>query len=75
MKLHRFPLLRLIYFALNFSEPGIDFSFKKMEFTSSVFSVCSFKKSPDFGTIRNNNTVEKQPESSQGGFCGIFPCY
>ena len=75
MKFHAFPLLVLLYFALNSSVPGIGFSFLKSEFTLSVFSVFSFKKSIDFGTSRNSNTVEKQPESSQGGFCCIFPCY
>ena len=39
------------------------FFFFKKEFTLPVFS---FKESIDFGTIRNNNTVEKQPESSPG---------
>ena len=54
------PLLLLIYLALNFSVPRADFSF----LIKSVFSVCSFKESPDFGTSRNNHTVEKQPKSS-----------
>ena len=68
MKLHPFPLF-LIYFALNYSMPGIGFSFSlKKEFTLSVFSVFSFKESIDFGTSRKNNTVEKQPESSQSRF-------
>ena len=62
MNLHPCPLLLLTYFALNSSVPELVFLFKKTEFTLSVFSVCSFKKSPDFGTTRNNNnnkTVEK----------------
>ena len=75
MKLHPCSHLILKYFALTSSVPGIDFPFKNMGFTLSVVSVCSFKESPDFGTIRNNNTVEKQPEASQGGFWCIFPCY
>ena len=64
MKLHAFFLLLLFYFALNSSvlRFGFSFFFKK-EFTLPVFS---FKESIDFGTIRNNNTVEKQPESSPG---------
>ena len=68
MKLHPFTLLLLIYFALNFSVPGIGFSFLKKGFTLSGFSVFSFKESIGFGTFRKNNTVEKQPESSQSGF-------
>ena len=69
MKLHPFPLLLLIYFALNSSVPGISFSFfKKKEFTLSVFYVFSFKESLDFGTSRKNSTVEKQPERSQSEF-------
>ena len=64
MKLHAFSLLLLFYFALNSSVLGFGFSFfLKKEFTLPVFS---FKESIDFGTIRNNNTVEKQPESSPG---------
>ena len=43
--------------------------------TLSVFSVFSFKESIDFGISRNNYTLEKQRESSQGRFCCIFPCY
>ena len=74
-KLHPCSPLLLIYFALNFSVPGIYFFLKKKEFTLSVFSVCSFEESADFGTNRNNNTVEKQSETSQGEFCCIFPCY
>ena len=42
-----------------------------MEFTLSLFSVCSFKESPDFGTSRKNNTVEK-PESPQSEFCSKY---
>ena len=61
MKLHPFLLLLSIYFALNSSMPG-------EEFTLLVFPVFSFKEAIDFGTSRKNNTVEKQPESSQGGF-------
>ena len=67
MKLHPFPLLLLIYFALNSSVAGIGFSFLKKDFDLSVFSVFSFEESIDFGTIRKN-TVEKQPERSQSGF-------
>ena len=62
MKLYSFPLLLLIYFALNSSVPETGFSFFKKEFTLSVFSVFSFKESIDFGTSRKNNAVEKQPE-------------
>ena len=68
MKLHPFPLLLLICFALNSSVPGICFSFLKKEFTLSVFSVFSYKESIDFGTSSKNNTVGKQPESSQSVF-------
>ena len=38
-----------------------------------AFCAFSFKESIDFGTSRNNNTVEKQPESTQGEFCCNFP--
>ena len=51
------------------------FFFQKKKFTLSVFSVFYFTKSIDFVTSGNNYTVEKQTESSQGGFCCIFPCY
>ena len=51
------------------------FFFKKRSLSGRFFSVCSFKESPDFGTSRYNHTVEKQLESSQGGFCCIFLCY
>ena len=60
MKLRLCSLLLLIYFALNSSVPRIDLFFFKEEFTLSVFSVCSFKESPDFGTSRINHTMEKQ---------------
>ena len=63
MKLHPFPLLLLIYFALNSSVPGIGFSFFKKGVYLIVVFVFSFKESIDFGTSRKNNTVEKQPES------------
>ena len=33
--------------------------FLQKEFTLSVFSVCSFQESPNSGTSRNNNSVEK----------------
>ena len=66
MKLHPFPFLLLIYFALNSSVAGIGFSFLKKDFDLSVFSVFSFEESIDFGTRKN--TVEKQPERSQSGF-------
>ena len=75
MKVHPCPLLPLLHFALNSNVPGIGFSFfLKKEFTLLVFS---FKEAIDFGTSRNrkNNTMEKQLESSQGGFCCIFLCY
>ena len=78
VKLHLCPLLLLIYFALNSSMPGIDISFfqkKKKRVYLTAFSVFSFKESPNFETSRNNHTVEKQYESSQGGFCCIFKCY
>ena len=73
MKLHPCPLLLLIYFALNYSVPGIDCFLKNGVYLIG-FSASSFKESPHSGTSRNNNTVEKQPDSSQGGFCCIFPC-
>ena len=44
------------------------FLFLKKEFTSSGFFAFSFKESIDFGTSRKSNSVEKQPESSQGRF-------
>ena len=69
MKLHPFTLLLLIYFALNSSVPGIGFSFFKKGVYLIGFFVFSFKESIDFGTSRKSNTVEKQPESSQSGFC------
>ena len=72
MKLHPHPILLLIYFALNLAYVESNFLSLKKKFTLSVFSVCSLKDSPNFGTIRNNNVVEKQPGSSQGGFCCIF---
>ena len=75
MKLNPCPILLLIYSAMNSSVPGTEFSFFKKEFTWSVFSVCSFKESRDFGKDRNNNTLEKQSERSQGRFCCFFPCY
>ena len=60
MKLHPFPLFLLLYFALNSSMPGICFSFfKKGVYLIGFFCVFSFKESIDFGTSRNNNTVEK----------------
>ena len=64
MKLQSCPLLPLIYFALNSRVPGIYFPLLKNGVYLIGFSVCSFKESPDFGTNRNNNTVEKQPERS-----------
>ena len=51
------------------------FSKKKKRVDLTAFSVFSFKESPNFETSRNNHTVEKQHESSQGGFCCIFLCY
>ena len=63
MKLHPFTFLLLICFALNSSVPELVFLF-----TLSGSSVFSFKESIDFGTIRKNNTMEKQPESLQSGF-------
>ena len=74
IKLHPCFLVLLIYFAFNSNMSGFFFK-KKMEFTLSVCSVCSLNESPDFGTSRRNNTVEKQPESSQEGFYCIFPFY
>ena len=50
MKLHRFPLLRLIYFALNFSESGTDFSFKKWSLPYRFFL---------FVLLRNPQILEK----------------
>ena len=50
------------------------FVFLKKEFTLSVFSVFSFKQSIDFGISRKNNTVERQPESSQSEFRWEKPC-
>ena len=59
MKLHPFPLLLLIYFALNSSVSGIGFSFfKKGVYLIGVFCF-SFKESIGFGTSRKNNTVQK----------------
>ena len=60
IKLHSCPLFLLKYFAFNSSGSEI---------------YCSIKESPDFGTTGRGDTVEKQPESSQGGFCCFFPCY
>ena len=74
MKLLPCTLLLLIYFAFSFSVSGIDIFFKT-GFTLSVFSICSLNESPDFGTSRKSNTVQKQPESLQGGFYCFFPCY
>ena len=71
MKLRPCPLLLLIYFALNSSVPGFIFLFKNKEFTLSVFSVCSFKESPDIGTSRKINTVEKEAENSQVDFAAF----
>ena len=74
MKLHPFPLFLLLYFALNSSVPGIGFSFfKKGVYLIGFSCAFSFKESIHFGTSRNNNTVEKQPESTQGEFCCNFP--
>ena len=75
IKLHPCSLFLLMYFAFNSSMSGIDFFLTKTEFTVSVFSVCSLNESPDFGTIRKSNTVENQPQGSQGGFYCILPCY
>ena len=73
MKLHPRPLLLLIYFASNSSIPGIDFFFRKGVYLISMPDYF-FKESPYFGTsIRNNNTVEKHPENSQGDFA-VFSC-
>ena len=69
MKFHPCSFLLLIYFAFKSSESGI---LKKLSLL--VFSVCSLKESPDFETSRKSNTVENQPESSQGGSHCIFPC-
>ena len=69
IKLHPFPFVLLKYFALNSSVPGSGFSFfQKRSLPYQFFSIFPFKKSIDFGTSRTNNTVEKQPESSQSGF-------
>ena len=61
IKLHSFPFLLLIYFALNSSVPGVYFSFKK-KFNSFLspkdFSVRSFKESSDFGTSSTAENVE-----------------
>ena len=44
--------------------PGADSSFfKKSSLPYQFFSVFFLKESPDFGTSRNNHTVEKQLES------------
>ena len=46
----------------------------RKEFTLLAFSVCSVNEWPNFETSRKRNTVEKQPESSQGGIYCIFTC-
>ena len=62
----------IFYFTLNPCVPGIVFTFLKNGVYLIGFFCLFLKESPDFGKSSNNNTVEKQPESSLGGFCFIF---
>ena len=74
MKLHPCPLLPLIYFTFNSSVSGIDFFFK-WSLLSQGFLFFLLRNHQILQGSRKNNTVKKQSESSQGGFCCIFPGY
>ena len=74
MKIHPCPCLLLIYFTFNSSMSGIDFPFLKKWSLLYWFFL--------FALLRNHQIleqvekiVEKQSESSPGGFCCNFPCY
>ena len=74
MKLHSCPLLPLIYFTFNSSVSGIDF-FVKWNLLDLGFLFFLLRNHQILQRSRKNNTVKKRSESSQGGFCGIFPGY